>query len=90
MALVCYLIDNAFLDYIPPFWKNISDQKSKFNLETWLYLIISNITIVGQETALFLGLDNRMGQLYFTQNFHQNKPAGQFVYAHRISLDYWY
>ena len=64
MTVVSYLIDDTFLDYTSPFLQNLSEHKSKFSIGTWLYLIISNITIVGQETALFLGLDNGTGQLY--------------------------
>lgn len=74
MTVASYLIDQGFLHYTSPYLQNLSNYQSQFSPGTWLYLIISNITIVGQETALFLGLDNGTGQLYFTKNFHQTSP----------------
>ena len=74
MTLGSYFIDEVFFNYTSPFLQNLNNHQSKFSPGTWLYLIISNITIVGQETALFLGLDPGTGQLYFTKNFHQTSP----------------
>ncbi len=74
ITVLTYFIDEAVFDYHVPFLKNLKEHSPKFSIGTYLYLIVSNITIVGQELALFLGLNNQTGQLYFTGNFHQTTP----------------
>ncbi|MFN8344136.1 MAG: acyltransferase [Spirosomataceae bacterium] len=74
MTLGSYFMDKVFFNYTSPFLQNLNNHSDKFSPGTWLYLILSNSTIVGQETALFLGLDNGTGQLYFTGNFHGTNP----------------
>ena len=74
ITVLAYFIDEAVFDYNVPFLKNLKEHSPKFSIGTYLYLIVSNMTIVGQELALFLGLNNQTGQLYFTGNFHQTSP----------------
>ena len=45
-----------------------------FNIGTWVYFVFTNLFIIGQDTALFLGL-GKSGNLYFTPNFSLTTPA---------------
>lgn len=50
------------------------------NISSLVYLILTNIFIVGQDTLLFLGLNSDSGYFYFTENFQKTSPQlYQFV-----------
>lgn len=46
----------------------------KFNWLSFLYLIITNIIIFGQDIIMFLGITPTTGKLYFTSNFINSTP----------------
>ena len=44
------------------------------NIPTYCYLIVSNLFMIGQDVALFMGLNNADGHLFFTSFFQQSRP----------------
>ena len=44
------------------------------NIPSYCYLIVSNLFMIGQDVALFMGLNNADGHLFFTSFFQQSKP----------------
>lgn len=60
------LAENSFAIFIQYF------HNLKFS--TFIYLVLSNIFVFGQDVALFLGLDPGSGGLFFTENFRLTNP----------------
>lgn len=54
---------------------NFAKYGHTLSLTTWLYVIISNLVIFGQDAAIFMGLDTDNGLLYFTSNFREISPS---------------
>jgi peptidoglycan/LPS O-acetylase OafA/YrhL len=46
----------------------------QMNFPGFLYLIFTNIFIIGQDLLMFLGLNTETGAFYFTQNFKETNP----------------
>lgn len=44
------------------------------NIPAYCYLIVANLFMIGQDFALFMGLNNADGHLFFTSFFQQSKP----------------
>lgn len=40
----------------------------------FIYLVIVNVTLVGQDWTMFMGLHQSLGTLYLTNNYHLNQP----------------
>lgn len=57
----------CFFDYFPI-----------MNLVTKLYVILSNIFVIGQDTFLFLGLNTHTGSLFYTDTFWKFNPPFNF------------
>ncbi len=52
----------------------------KMDISSLIYLLFTNLFIIGQDTILFLGLNTETGNLFFTQNFkHTNPQLYQFM-----------
>lgn len=47
---------------------------NQIDLSTKLLLILSNLTIYGQDLILLLGVDTQSGHLFFTENFQSTHP----------------
>lgn len=50
------------------------DNYSSYNIETLIFMIFTNLFILGQDIVMFLGIDNNLGSLYFTENFRNTNP----------------
>lgn len=50
------------------------DSYNYINISSLFFLILTNITIFGQDIVMFLGLDKHTGLLYFTSNFYTSDP----------------
>jgi peptidoglycan/LPS O-acetylase OafA/YrhL len=61
-------------------------RQSNLGVTTWLYLIFTNITMVGQDVSLFMGLNQSSGSLFFTSNYQAN---GSFVYLFLLVPQAW-
>lgn len=68
-AILCRL-NNGNWAQLDPFvvWQH------QLTLPTWLYLLGTNLAIVGQDWLLFLGLNTQTGALFWTNNFIANSP----------------
>lgn len=44
------------------------------NAGSWLYLLITNIFIIGQDVSLYMGLKSENGSLFFTSFYEHSKP----------------
>jgi peptidoglycan/LPS O-acetylase OafA/YrhL len=55
---------------IPPFF----DPKINKSLFSIIFLITSNLIILGQDLSLFMGINKNTGNLYFTSNFRSSNP----------------
>jgi peptidoglycan/LPS O-acetylase OafA/YrhL len=51
-----------------------TENYDSINFSTLFYLFISNLTMLFQDIAMFLGLNIETGNLYFTTNFSQTEP----------------
>lgn len=60
------LAENSLMTFIQYF--------HTLNSPTFIYLVLSNIFVFGQDIALFLGLDQSNGGLFFTENFRLTNP----------------
>ena len=47
---------------------------NKFSLETLIFLILTNIFLLGQDVVMFLGINPENGNVFFTQNFWNTSP----------------
>jgi len=45
-----------------------------YNIQTLLYLIITNIVLFGQDVVMFMGIEISSGALFFTSNFRDTDP----------------
>jgi peptidoglycan/LPS O-acetylase OafA/YrhL len=50
------------------------DSYNYLDIGSLFFLVLTNITIFGQDVVMFLGLDKHTGLLYFTSNFYQSDP----------------
>jgi peptidoglycan/LPS O-acetylase OafA/YrhL len=59
---------------------------SIMDLKSLFFLILTNITVVFQDTIMFLGLDTASGDLFFTTDFRQTTPP---LYSFLIIHQAW-
>ncbi len=51
------------------------------NLLSWVFLVLTNIFVIGQDIVMFLGFDQARGSLFFTENFRKvDFGAYQFLF----------
>lgn len=50
------------------------DYYTLYNTDTLIFMIFTNLLILGQDIVMFLGIDNNLGSLYFTENFRNTNP----------------
>lgn len=53
---------------------NFSKYGRDLSLSTWIIVIISNMFIFFQDVVMFLGINIKTGNLYFTHDFHKSTP----------------
>lgn len=68
------------------FLNNYHQYGNSLNPFAIIFFICSNLFIVGQDLALFLGLNSHTGQLFFTDAFARSKPA---VYSFMLVPQAW-
>ena len=59
------------------FWSKLQpwvDYRNQMGPGAVLYLVLTNILLLGQDVAMFLGLDIHTGHLFFTSNFWKTTP----------------
>jgi peptidoglycan/LPS O-acetylase OafA/YrhL len=69
ITLSTYLLDNN-----SPYLVNLRHYQASFAPSTNIYLIVTHVSIIGQDIALFLGIDLASGKLFFTENFKNTQP----------------
>lgn len=47
---------------------------SHLDLSAWFYLVFTHLFIFFQDVAMFLGIDVKLGNLFFTSNFNNSHP----------------
>lgn len=50
------------------------DYFDSMSLESFLFLIITNLTLIGQDVVMFLGFNTSTGSFFFTENFNLSNP----------------
>lgn len=74
ITILVFAIDYNFFNYKNNWLGNCILYSSRLNKYTILYIFFSNILIIGQDLALFLGVDFTTGSLFFTKNIYAVKP----------------
>lgn len=46
----------------------------QMGLSTLIWLVFSNLALIGQDVVMFLGLDTTTGAMFFTTDFHKTDP----------------
>jgi peptidoglycan/LPS O-acetylase OafA/YrhL len=69
MSLIIYINSGSFGRF-----EAYSQYGNEISLNSYFFLILSNIVILGQDVVMFLGLDINSGSLFFTQDFWQTSP----------------
>lgn len=48
--------------------------KGELSFVSYVYIMLTNVIVFGQDTLLFLTVDNTLGDFIFTSNFHESSP----------------
>lgn len=80
MFSLTYELANAYFNHDPNEISLFVHPGIHLNLFSFIFFILTNITILGQDILLFLGINIHTGYLFFTSNFHLfNPPLYDFL-----------
>jgi peptidoglycan/LPS O-acetylase OafA/YrhL len=80
LSIAVYTVDCFYFNSYGNWLGNFTAHINELNRSSLLYIFFSNLLIVGQDLALFMGVDLQSGTLFFTKNFHATSPqANSFM-----------